>query len=334
MVKWSIGITGGSGFIGSSLTEHFKRFSNVRVLDVKPPSHGLKEGVEFRSCDIRNFSEVKHELETMDLVIHTAIVQIPLINEARRLGYETNILGTQNICEAVNESPSVKGMILAGSWHTIGERELKGVITEEFGFRPDKVEDRARLYVLTKIAQESIVRFYSEMSSKIYGVIRMGTVLGDGMPEKTVANMFIDNGLKGKPLTPYKHSMYRPMLYVDLNDICKAFEAFATGILDGKIKKESDSLAHVINVFYPTPTTVLEMAEIVKNSIIKNTNNKIKPKIEIVDTGHPSLFTKIDKTLFKVDVNKALNFLGLKLTSPKKSIETIVKTRLSKSLSS
>jgi len=125
------------------------------------------------------------------------------------------------------------------------------------------------------------------------------------------------------------------MLYIDINDICKAFESFATGIFEGKIKKESNSLAYMINVFYPKPTTVIEMAEIVKDSIIKNTNKRIKPKIEIVDTGHPSLFTKRDKTLFKVDVNKASNFLGLKkLTSPKKSIDAIVKTRLSKSLSS
>jgi len=59
---------------------------------------------------------------------------------------------THNICRAVAEEPNIKGMILAGSWHTIGERELSGIIDEEFGFRPDKVEDRTRLYALSKIA--------------------------------------------------------------------------------------------------------------------------------------------------------------------------------------
>lgn len=107
----------------------------------------------------------------MDLVIHTSIVQIPLINEEKRLGYEVNIVGTQNVCRAVEENARIKGMILTGSWHTIGERGLRGIIDEEFGFRPDKVEDRARLYALSKIAQECIVRFYDEMSDKIYGII-------------------------------------------------------------------------------------------------------------------------------------------------------------------
>jgi nucleoside-diphosphate-sugar epimerase len=51
-------------------------------------------------------------------------------------------------------------LIVTGSWHTIGESELTGTINEEFGYRPDKVEERAKLYVLSKIAQETIVRFY------------------------------------------------------------------------------------------------------------------------------------------------------------------------------
>jgi nucleoside-diphosphate-sugar epimerase len=41
----------------------------------------------------------------------------------------------------------------------------------------------------------------------IYGIIRLGTVLGEGMPEKTAANIFIDKGLKGEPLTSYKHRL-------------------------------------------------------------------------------------------------------------------------------
>jgi UDP-glucose 4-epimerase len=256
-------------------------------------------------------------------------VQIPLINENKSLGYEVNVIGTQNVCKAVEENPNVKGMIIAGSWHTVGERELKGMIDEEFGFRPDKVEDRARLYALSKIAQESIVRFYDEMSNKIYGIIRMGTILGEGMPEKTAANIFIERGLKGETITPYKHSMHRPMLYANIGDICRAFEAYAKKILDHEIEKSSNSLAHIVNVYYPEPITILEIAEIVKESVIECTSRKVMPKIEIVDNGIPSLFTEEDKNRIKVDINKAKKLLGLeKLKSPRESIREIVKLRV------
>jgi UDP-glucose 4-epimerase len=220
-------------------------------------------------------------------------------------------------------------MILTSSWHTIGESGLEGIIDEEFGFRPDKVEDRARLYALSKIAQESIVRFYDEMSEKVFGIIRTGTVLGEGMPEKTAANIFIERALRGETITPYKHSMYRPMLYVDIEDVCLAYERFATKILNEEVGKMGNSLAHIVNVYYPSPITILDLARIVQRTVMKLTNNKIQPKIEIVDTGQKSLFREDDKNKIKVNIKKAIEYLGLtRLKSPEESIEEIVKKKL------
>lgn len=328
MNKHKIGIVGGAGFIGSSIARYMNKRFQVKILDVKEPTEDLRN-IEFRQCDIRIYEEVKKGTQDLDLVIHTAIVQIPLINEKRKLGYDINVIGTQNLCQAVYENPHIKGMLLAGSWHTIGEKELKGVIDEEFGFRPDKVEDRARLYALSKIAQESIVRFYDEMSDKIFGIIRMGTVLGEGMSEKNAASIFINRGLKGETITPYKHSMYRPMLYVYVGDICKAFEKFALKILQDDIKKGSNSLAHIVNVYHPKSITILQLAETVQKTIIKHTQNTLIPAIEIVDTGQRHLFNEDDKKHLKVDISKAMNFLGLnQLKSPEKVIDDIVKKRI------
>jgi len=331
MIKmYKIGIVGGSGYIGTNLASSLCDQFNVRVIDVKPPKI-VSEKIEFISCDITKYDALSSVVEDLDILIHSAIIQIPLINEKKKLAYDVNVIGTQNVCRVVDETPRIKGMILAGSWHVIGERGLKGIIDEEFGFRPDKVDDRARLYAISKICQESITRFYSEMSEKIYGIIRQGTVLGLDMPEKTAANIFIENGLKGKPITPFKHSMYRPMLYVDINDICKAFNIFCTKILDNKISKKTNSLDSIINLYYPEPMTILGLAEEVKESIVKATDGKITPQIEILDEHLPIAFDKKDKEKIKVNIQKASEFLGLdKLTSPRESIERIVRSKLDK----
>lgn len=322
-----IGITGGSGYIGHSLARSLRAVSKVKVLDIKEPSN-YGDGIDFVYCDVSRRDDVENALKDLDLVIHTAIIQIPLINEQRRLAYQVNVTGTQNVCEVTSASSSIKGLVLAGSWHTIGEKELSGTIDEEFGFRPDKVEERARLYALSKIAQESIVRFYDEMSDKVFGVIRMGTVLGEGMPEKTAANLFIEKGLRGETITPYEHSMHRPMLYVDIDDICMAYKQFVTGILDGSIEKGHSSLAHVVNVYCTKPITILELANIVQRTIAKHTNSA-GPRIEIVDTGQPPLFGQGDKNQIKVDISKAISFLGLtRLKSPEESIEEIIRRRV------
>lgn len=328
-MKSKIAIVGGAGFIGKSLARHLSKKFQVKILDVKTPPKDLEGFVGYTQCDVRDYEEVEGSLADVDLVIHTAIVQIPLINEQKSLGYAVNVVGTQNICEAVKKNQEIKGMILAGTWHTIGEKDLRGVIDEEFGFRPDKVEDRARLYALSKMAQEAIVRFYDEMSSKIYGIIRMGTVLGEGMPPETAASIFIRRGLRGEPITPFRHSMHRPMLYVDVRDVCKVYETYASNILTGECKKGENSLAHIFNVYYPQLITILDLAEIVRKIIVKYTDEKIKPRVEILDKGIPPLFREDDKNRMRVSIEKAKNVLGLeKLKSPEESLTEIIRLQL------
>ena len=320
-----VGIVGGGGFVGSALARHLSRFFRVKVLDVRTVPK--VEGVEFERCDVRSFGDVEQGLGDVEVVVHAAIVQIPLINEEGRLGYEVNVLGTQNVCEVVERNPLIKGMVLIGSWHVVGERELRGVIDEEFGFRPDKVEDRARLYALCKIAQETVVRVFDEVSEKVYGVIRLGTVLGKGMPEGTAASIFIRNGLESKPLTPFRHSMYRPMLYVDVMDVCRAFEVYVRKILDGKIGARG--LSNVVNLYWPEPITILELAEMVRDAVIKYSGSKIRPEVEVVERGEPIMFTPEDKGLIRVDISRVMDFLDLEeLINPKESIDRLVRERL------
>ena len=322
-----IGIVGGSGYVGSSIARSLSQEFNVTVLDVKPPAdRNFRFG--FRQCDVRDYESVHSALDGIDLVVHTAIIQIPLINEQKKLGYEVNVIGTQNVCRAVEESACIKGMILAGTWHTIGERGIVGVVDEEFGLRPDKVEERAVKYALSKMAQESIVRLHDEMSEKIYGIIRMGTVLGEEMPKGTAANIFIEKGMKGEPITPFKHSMYRPMLYVDINDICKAYSVYASKILSGECEQNGNSLTHIVNVYYPKPMTILRLAESVRDAISKCSRGKVVPQIEILESEQPTLFAKEDADEMKVDITKAREYLGLtRLMSPEESIKHLVRSR-------
>jgi UDP-glucose 4-epimerase len=182
---------------------------------------------------------------------------------------------------------------------------------------------------MSKIAQETTVRFYDEMSKKIYGVIRMGTVLGEGMPEKTAANIFISRGLAGKPITPYRHSMHRPMLYVDINDVCKAYNAYAIRILKGEICKADNSLAHVVNLCWPKAITIIELSYMIRDAIARFTRGKIRPEIKIVDTDEPIFHVAQNKEETRVDITRVKQLLNLgELTDPKDTIERIVKSRV------
>jgi UDP-glucose 4-epimerase len=315
-------VFGGSGFIGSSLAAHLSsRGYRVRMADINPPKRFL-ENVDFRRCDVRDGLDVFACLADASVAINAAIIQIPRINEEPVLGYQVNVVGAQNICEAVARLDGVVGLVQAGTWHTIGETGLEGVVDEEFGYRPDKVEERAKIYALSKVCQESVVRLYSHMyPGKSYVVSRTGTVLGPGMPELTAASIFIRNALSGKPLTPYKHSMYRPMLFVDVEDVCKAYEVVVGKVLEGGLR----GVNNVFNIVYPEPVTVIELAEYVKQIVYEETSGKINPSIEVVDKGLPAAFTPEDKHRFQVKIEKARGVLGLvSLKSPLESLRTLI----------
>jgi UDP-glucose 4-epimerase len=90
------------------------------------------------------------------------------------------------------------------------------------------------------------------------------------------------------------------MLYVDIEDVCQAYERFAIKILSGEVGKRASNFTHVVNVYYPDPVTILELAKIVQKTVMKLTNNVIQPRIEIVDTGQKPLFKEEDKNRIKV----------------------------------
>lgn len=321
MTNFDVVIFGGAGFIGSSVAKWLaSRGYKVKIADIQTTAI---DAVVSEKCDIRNREEVHKHVSETACVINTAIIQIPRINEEPRLGYEVNVTGVQNICEAVKNSTKTRGLIQAGTWHTIGEIGVRGVVDEKFGYRPDKVEERAKLYTLSKITQETIVRYYGLMDrDKAFVVLRTGTVLGEGMPPLTAANIFIKNALAGKKITPYKHSMHRPMLFVDIQNVCQIYEKLLEKIIAG----DGDFMGeHVFNIVYPSPVTVLELAQIVSDEIRKLSGGKINPEIEVVDTRQPSVFSPDDKYQFKVDINKVSQILDLKsLIEPRESIRRIV----------
>jgi len=303
--------------VGSALATHLSRDYEVCTFDVKAAPPLLKGlDVEHRPCDITRFDEVRAKLGKPKVVIHTAIIQIPAINEFRERAFAVNVLGTQNVCRLVKETPGTAGLILTGSWHVFGEREYGGVIDVAFGYRPDKVEDRAKLYVVSKMLQEGIVRFYDDMvGEKEFNILRLGTVLG----------------LKGKPITPYKHSMHRPMLYVAIEDVCQAFHSRVEKIVDGEMGKEG-SARHVFNLFYPEPITILELAELIKEAVVLHTDGRITPEIKVVDKGLPILFGPENKHSMRTDVSDLNSLLDVsRMKSPKEAIFAIVKGRCGQS---
>ena len=323
----------GCGFIGSTLAKFLSKKFHITTIDVIPQPNQLQDyNISHKIVDIKNHDALKQAIGTPQIIIHTAIIQIPKINDDKKLGYDVNVIGTQNLCEIVSSTPKILGMILISSWHTYGERELNGILKEDVGYYPDNVEERAKLYALSKTIQECILRFFDEKEDKkIFGAIKIGTALGEGMPKGTAANLFIEKALSGEPITPFKHSMNRPMFYVSVNDICNVMTKFIDSILDGKLQN-INSIEHIVNVAYPDPISILDLAKFVQESVHKHSDGQIKPEISIIDKSIPEIGDPDDKNKIHLDITKIKNYFDIgTLQKPKDVIDELVKFRINNS---
>ncbi len=121
------------------------------------------------------------------------------------------------------------------------------------------------------------------------------------------------------------------MLYVGIDDICRAYEAMALKILNDSSPLIENSLNHIVNVYYPKPITILQLAEIVKKAIVECSQGRIVPNIEIVDNGTPALFEEKDLARLEINIDKAHSYLGIKtLENPNELISKLVADKIDK----
>ena len=171
--KINLLITGGAGFIGSNLVEHFlndERVGLVRVLDNL--SNGYIENIqqffghprfEFIEGDIRDYETCHKACKGIDKISHQAALgSVPRSIEDPMQSTEVNILGTVNLMYAAVQQ-KVERMILAFSSSTYGDH-------------PDlpKVEGRIGKPLSPYAVTKASIEQFAEVFGNTYGLNWIG----------------------------------------------------------------------------------------------------------------------------------------------------------------
>ncbi len=120
-------ITGGAGFIGSHLVEHFQGDAEIVVLDNLRSGyrHNL-DGMEctFIEASVTDRHAVDHAMAGVDLVFHlAAMVSVPESMEKPRECNEINVQGLLHVLESAAAS-GVKKLVLASSAAIYGDNPV------------------------------------------------------------------------------------------------------------------------------------------------------------------------------------------------------------------
>lgn len=212
--KWLI--TGGCGFIGTSLVKHLIKneyYQQIRILDNL--SVGTKSDLS-RICGYSDFSNFKENSEGVfltkgdildtklcieaskgvDCIVHLAAnTGVGPSVENPRKDMETNVIGTFNILEAARIN-GVKQFVFASSGAPAGEIILP--IHEEIAPHP------VSPYGSSKLAGEAYCSSYARTFGINTVALRFGNVYGPGSRHKSsVVAKFIKNVLAGMPCEIY-----------------------------------------------------------------------------------------------------------------------------------
>ena len=164
-------ITGGAGFIGSNLVEHFLRQDN-EVICLDNLATGFRKNIEgfmnhpnfnFIEGDIRDLDTCQRATEGCDYVFHQAALgSVPRSIKDPHTSNAVNIDGTLNMLIAARDQ-KVKRFIYAASSSTYGD-------SEELPKVEDKIGNPLSPYAVTKYVME----LYARVFSNLYGLDCIG----------------------------------------------------------------------------------------------------------------------------------------------------------------
>ena len=254
-------VTGGTGFIGSHLTERLvKQGDVVTVLDNLNTGKienlkSVSKKINFVQNDIRDFEVLRSLMENVDGVFHQAAMAS--VQDSFRIPekfHDVNVNGTENIFKIAKEF-GIK-VVYASSSSVYGDTSILPT-TESDEKRP------INPYAKTKLEKDKLAEQYAKNGLKVIG-LRYFNVFGPRQSKEYagVIKLFLERIQQGlPPLVNGDGLQIRDFVYVD--------DAVNANILS----MESDIDFEFFNIGTGTTISILDLA----NMIIKFSGLKIKP---------------------------------------------------------
>jgi len=220
-------VTGGAGFIGSHIVEHFQGRADVRVLDNL--RSGFRHNLDGLDCEflegsILDRALVHGAMQGVDYVFHlAALVSVPESMEKPVECNEINARGTLIVLEEAAQA-GVKKLVLSSSAATYGDNPVTPKLET---MRPEPKSP----YAITKLDGEFYCGMFTAEGRLATTCLRYFNVFGPRQDPKSqyaaAVPIFIDRAVRDEPITIFGDGeQTRDFVYV--KDIAAANAFFGT----------------------------------------------------------------------------------------------------------
>lgn len=304
-------ITGGAGFIGSHLVDHYLAEQNeVTVLDnlstgsIRNLDSSISS-INFIESDIRNSDLVSKLVENTDLVIHmAAALGVNNILNSTVESISTNFSGSEVVLNAaVNHE---KRIIIASTSEIYGKNPKQPLSETD-----DRVVGTPQLvrwsYSDAKALEEAVAHSLFLKSNLQVTTLRLFNTVG---PRQTgqygmVIPRFVKSALKNQALQVYGDGT-QSRVFCHISDVIDAIT---------KVAKRNDSVGQVFNLGGVGEISILELA----NQTIQITNSSSKVEFIPYEVAYSAGFEDMQRRV--PDISKISNFLNW---SPKRNLNSII----------
>ena len=300
-------LTGGAGFIGSTVTQKLYKNNEILIYDnfsrdslkyknIKSSNLTIVDG------DVLEFEKLKKACEDFkpQIVIHLAAIagiDTVILNPIHTL--EVNIVGTFNLMKALEKHSSKLQRVLEFSTsEVLGAYAYKSTEKSSTNFAP--VGEARWTYSISKVAGEHLAHSYYKVKGYPTVTVRPFNIYGPGQVGEGAIQIFIKNAVQNKDIQIHGDGdQIRSWCYID--DMLDGIEACLT-------KKKA--VGEIFNIGNPKGTiTISSLAE--KIVSICKTKSKIVyiPKNYVdVELRIPSIIKAQELLGFKpkVDLNEGI----------------------------
>lgn len=263
-------VTGGSGFIGSHVVEHYQDKAEVVVLDNLRSGHCRNlEGLNCRFVEgsILDKALVDELVGGVDFIFHlAALISVPESMQRPEETVELNVRGLLNVLEA-GRKHGVRKLCFASSAAVYGENPAQPKLET-------MTPDPRSPYAITKLDGEYYCGLYAREGWLETACIRFFNVFGPRQDPRSAyaaaVPIFLHRALAGEPITVYGDGgQTRDFIFV--KDIVGAL-AFAA---------ETPHATGVFNAGYGKSITILELVR----EILRLTGSKSEIRFEPARPG-------------------------------------------------
>ncbi len=277
-------ITGGTGFIGTALTERLCAENEVVMFDRKldgsswtVSGHNGHRNVRMMLGDILDAEALAGALEDVDSVIHlAAIVGVNTVRANPRQTIETNFLGTLTLLRAVEGLPVLPRVVYFSTSEVFGMNSFR--VQECMSTSIGPVQETRWSYSISKLVGEHLLQCYHREEGLPTVTIRPFNVFGPGRIGDHALLRFLLSALRNEDLVIHgTGDQIRSWCYID---------DFVDGVLAALVRPAA--VGEDFNLGNPRNTlTIYELA----NRVVSMTGSS--SKIRFVQTDYADIDIRV-----------------------------------------